>query len=79
MENKGLRSRIMRKYRLTIHNENKLENVMGFYISPFWVIISLFFSFVNPNFILILRQFIFLSRGAFLKNQLKRLRIYAMI
>ena len=46
MENKGLRSRIMRKYRLTIHNENKLENVMGFYISPFWVIISLFFSFL---------------------------------
>ena len=34
----------MRKYRLTIHNENKLENVLGFYISPFWVIISLFFS-----------------------------------
>lgn len=44
MKNKGSRNRIMRKYRLTIHNENKLENVLGFYISPFWVIISLFFS-----------------------------------
>lgn len=46
MKNKGSRNRIMRKYRLTIHNENKLENVLGFYISPFWVIISLFFSFL---------------------------------
>ena len=36
----------MRKYRLTIHNENKLENVLGFYISPLWVILSLFFSFM---------------------------------
>lgn len=36
----------MRKYRLTIHNENKLENVLGFYISPLWVILSLFFSFL---------------------------------
>lgn len=36
----------MRKYRLTIHNENKLENVLGFYISPLWAIITLFFSFL---------------------------------
>lgn len=36
----------MRKYRLTIHNENKLENVLGFYVSPLWVILSLFFSFL---------------------------------
>lgn len=43
---KELKSKIMRKYRLTIHNENKLENVLGFYVSPFWVIISLFFSFL---------------------------------
>lgn len=43
-ENKGLKQRMMRKYRLTIHNENKLDNVLGFYVSPFWVIISLFFS-----------------------------------
>lgn len=37
---------MMRKYRLTIHNENKLENVLGFYISPLWVMLSLFFSFL---------------------------------
>lgn len=36
----------MRKYRLTIHNENKLENVLGFYISPLWVILSLAASFL---------------------------------
>ncbi len=46
MKNKGFKNKIMRKYRLTIHNENKLENVLGFYVSPFWVIISLFFSFL---------------------------------
>lgn len=40
------RSRLLRKYRLTIHNENKLENVLGFYVSPLWVILSLFFSFM---------------------------------
>lgn len=43
---KRFRSRLMRKYRLTIHNENKFENVLGFYVSPFWVIMSLFFSFL---------------------------------
>ena len=43
---KEFKSKIMRKYRLTIHNETKLENVLGFYVSPFWVIISLFFSFL---------------------------------
>lgn len=43
---KKFRNRLMRKYRLTIHNENKLENVLGFYISPLWVILSLFFSFL---------------------------------
>ena len=36
----------MRKYRLKIHNENKLENVLGFYISPLWVILSLVLSFL---------------------------------
>ena len=46
MKTKGFRSRLLRKYRLTIHNENKLENVLGFYISPLWVILSLFFSFL---------------------------------
>ena len=46
MKAKAFRSRLLRKYRLTIHNENKLENVLGFYISPLWVIMSLFFSFL---------------------------------
>ena len=46
MKKKGFRSRLLRKYRLTIHNENKLENVLGFYISPLWVILSLVLSFL---------------------------------
>lgn len=46
MKGKGFRSKLLRKYRLTIHNENKLENVLGFYISPLWAIITLFFSFL---------------------------------
>ena len=46
MKKKGFGSRLLRKYRLTIHNENKLENVLGFYISPLWVILSLFISFM---------------------------------
>jgi lipoprotein NlpD len=40
------RNKLMRRYRLTIHNENKLDNVLGFYVSPLWVIISLFISFL---------------------------------
>ena len=43
---KKFSKKLRRKYRLTIHNENKLKNVLGFYISPFWVILSLFFSFL---------------------------------
>ena len=43
---RGFGSRLLRKYRLTIHNENKLENVLGFYISPLWVILSLVLSFL---------------------------------
>ncbi len=46
MKGKGFRNKLLRKYRLTIHNENKLENVLGFYISPLWAIITLFFSFL---------------------------------
>lgn len=38
------RNKLMRRYRLTIHNENKLDNILGFYVSPFWVIVSLFIS-----------------------------------
>ena len=36
----------MRKYRLTIHNENKSGKVIGFYISPLLVILSLTLSFL---------------------------------
>lgn len=39
-----LRSSLTRKYRLTIHNESKYDNAFGFYVSPLWVILSLFFS-----------------------------------
>lgn len=46
MKNDTKKNRFRRKYRLTIHNENKLKNVLGFYISPVWVILSLFFSFI---------------------------------
>ena len=46
MEDKKFGSRLLRKYKLTIHNENKLKNVLGFYISPLWVILSHFFSFL---------------------------------
>ena len=46
MNNKTSNNRFKRKYRLTIQNENKLKNVLGFYISPLWVILSLFFSFI---------------------------------
>ncbi|MBR5593327.1 MAG: M23 family metallopeptidase [Bacteroidaceae bacterium] len=46
MKKKIFNNRLLRKYRLTIHNENKLENVLGFYISPLWVILSLFISFL---------------------------------
>lgn len=46
MKEKKFGSRLLRKYKLTIHNENKLKNVLGFYISPLWVILSLFFSFL---------------------------------
>lgn len=40
------RNKLMRRYRLTIHNENKLDNILGFYVSPLWVIVSLFISFL---------------------------------
>lgn len=46
MKDKKFGSKLLRKYKLTIHNENKLKNVLGFYISPLWVILSLFFSFL---------------------------------
>lgn len=46
MKEKKFSNKLSRKYKLTIHNENKLKNVLGFYISPLWVILSLFFSFL---------------------------------
>lgn len=46
MEKKSLGQRLLRKYRLTIHNENKLDDVRGFYISPLRIILSLFISFM---------------------------------
>ena len=45
-KDKKFSNKLKRKYRLTIHNENKLKNVLGFYISPLWVILSLVFSFL---------------------------------
>lgn len=46
MKKIGFLKRLMRKYRLTIHNENKSGKVIGFYISPLWVILSLVMSFL---------------------------------
>ena len=46
MEKKSLGKRLLRKYRLTIHNENKIDDVRGFYISPLRIILSLFISFM---------------------------------
>lgn len=45
-ERENIKKRLMRKYRFTIHNENKIDKVMGFNVSPFGVIISLFISFL---------------------------------
>ena len=44
MKKRGFR--LLRKYRLTIHNENKGEKARAFYISPLWVMISLFAAFL---------------------------------
>ncbi|MBQ7878501.1 MAG: M23 family metallopeptidase [Bacteroidaceae bacterium] len=66
---KQFKSRLLRKYRLTIHNENKLENVLGFYVSPFWVIISLFFSFILVGGVVLL-IFIFTPIGEYLPGNI---------
>ena len=42
MKKRSFWSRLLHKYRLTIHNDNKLEKELGFYISPIKVILSLF-------------------------------------
>ncbi len=66
---KRFKSKLLRKYRLTIHNENKLENVLGFYVSPFWVIISLFFSFILVGGVVLL-IFIFTPIGEYLPGNI---------
>ena len=39
-----IKKSLTRKYRLTVHNENKLDHILGFNVSPIGVIISLAFS-----------------------------------
>ena len=68
MKKKGFSNRLLRKYRLTIHNENKLENVLGFYISPLWAILTLTFSFLLVAGILFL-VFVFTPVGELLPKQ----------
>ncbi|MBQ5896211.1 MAG: M23 family metallopeptidase [Bacteroidaceae bacterium] len=46
MKKKGFCSRLLRKYRLTIHNENKSGKVIGFYISPLRLLLSFAISFL---------------------------------
>ena len=46
MKKRSFGNRLLHKYRLTIHNENKLDDVRGFYISPLRIILSLFISFM---------------------------------
>ena len=46
MKKRGFKSRLLRKYRLTIHNENKPDDVRGFYVSPMLMILSLFIAFM---------------------------------
>ena len=46
MEKRGFKSRLLRKYRFTIHNVNKPDNVRGFYTSPILLILSLFIAFM---------------------------------
>ena len=46
MKKRGFRSRLLRKYRLTIHNEEKPENKHGVYVSPILMILLLFIAFM---------------------------------
>ena len=46
MKKKGFGSRLLRKYRLTIHNENKPENMHGVYVSPILLMILLIIAFL---------------------------------
>ena len=44
MKKRGFR--LLHKYRLTIHNENKGEKTKSFYISPLWIMMSLLAGFL---------------------------------
>ena len=46
MKKRGFSSRLLRKYRLTIHNENKPENMHGVYVSPILLMILLIRAFL---------------------------------
>ena len=46
MKKRGFKSWLLHKYRLTIHNVNKPDNVRGFYMSPILMILSLFIAFM---------------------------------
>ena len=54
MKKRGFGSRLLRKYRLTIHNENKPEDIHGFYVSPIFMILSLFIAFLLVAWVLYL-------------------------
>lgn len=41
-----IKKSLLRKYRLTIHNENKIGHILGFYVSPIGVMVSLILSFL---------------------------------
>ena len=46
MKKRGFKSWLLHRYRLTIHNVNKPDNVRGFYMSPILMILSLFIAFM---------------------------------
>ncbi len=46
-EKKKVKKGLMKKYRLTIRNESELGKALGFYFSPFAVILSLILSFLG--------------------------------
>ena len=46
MKKRSFKSRLLRKYRLTIHNENKPENMHGVYVSPILLMILLIIAFL---------------------------------
>ena len=65
MKKRSFWSRLLHKYRLTIHNDNKLEKELGFYISPIKVILSLFVAILLVAGVLYL-VFVFTPVGSML-------------